>query len=366
MLIKQSAETASLRDLIAELDLYNAGTSFGADIDSAHREMFEEGVSEDDAAGVFVNWAAKYQPCLFGRLGAKESKGVSYDICWLTSRDIEQGDLHLINKIQHARRAWKDRAAQGLASGFLIMFQDRRLAFSKPGQQLLKVCQKIAELYIVEHAPLERDTIYTEAIPLRHGEKYGLFKAGINVFYPGAHRTLNHDRRIPGGLLISVNSPGHLANSLHARGAFPSLKEAVQWIYEIAMHSVGNGGIGHEHTRSASWHNIEHDPAALGARCPLSHRPPHVPENYSGRVYSALYHTDVLLPTDVTVRDEIDPDVSKAEVWPWLVIDYISEAEVSQDHLNYALFHPHPIPEEARYHNPWPPRRAYNSPLFDY
>lgn len=366
MVITQSSEAMSLHDMIAGLDLHDPGMSFGADIDSAHRAMFEEGVSQDDAAAIFLAWAAKYQPCLFGRLGAKESKGVAYDICWLTSRDIEQGDLHLINKIQFARRTWKDRAAQGLASGFLIMFQDARLAFAKPGHPLLAVCQKISELYLVEHSPLERDTIYTEAIPLRCGENYGLFKAGINVFYPAAHRTLNHDRRIPGGLLISVNSPGHLANALYANGNFTSLKDAVQWIFEIAMHSVGNGGIGHEPTGSTSWHNIEHDPAALGARCPLSHRPPHIPENYSGRVYSALYHTDVLLPTDVTVRDEIDPDVTHAEVWPWLVIDYISEAEMPADHLNYALFHPHPIPEEARYHNPWPPRRARNSPLFDY
>ncbi len=28
-------------------------------------------------------------------------------------------------------------------------------------------------------------------------------------FYSSAHRTRNHDRRIPGGILISVNAPGH-------------------------------------------------------------------------------------------------------------------------------------------------------------
>ncbi len=30
------------------------------------------------------------------------------------------------------------------------------------------------------------------------------------------------------------------------RGVVNSLPEAVQWIYDIAMYSVGNGGIGHE------------------------------------------------------------------------------------------------------------------------
>ena len=366
MLMTHAPESSPLRDLINELEFHDKGTSFGEDIDVVHRAMFAPDASVEHASAAFLVWAAKYQPCLFGRLGAKQAKGVAYDICWLTSEDIEEGDLHLINKIQCARRSWKDRAALGLVSGFLIMFNDQRLALAKPGEKLLELCQRIAELYIVEHAPLERDTIYTEAIPLRHEGKLGLFKVGINVFYPSAHRTLNYDRRIPGGLLISVNSPGHLANSLVVRGESASLKDAGQWIFEIAMHSVGNGGIGHGNATSASWHNVENDPNAMARRCPMSHRPSHIPENYSGRLYSALYHTDVLLPAQVTVRSEIDPDTEKAEVWPWLVIDYISETEISPDHLNYALFHPHPIPEEACYHNPWPPRRAHNSPLFDY
>src|SRR6185369_2677400 len=112
-------------------------------------------------------WAARYQPCLFGRLGAKGSKGVSYDICWVTSADIRAGDRHVSEKIQSARREWKDRAADGLSSGFLILFHDARLARARPGQRLLDACQRAAELYIVESAPLQRETIYNEAIPLR-------------------------------------------------------------------------------------------------------------------------------------------------------------------------------------------------------
>lgn len=214
------------------------------------------------------------------------------------------------------------------------------------------IFQKLSELYIIEHAPLERDTIYTEAIPLENDGKLGIFKAGINVFYPSAHRTLNHDRRVPGGILISVNSPGHLANSFVKRGIAPSLTQAVEQIFQLAMHSIGNGGIGHKTPGSCSWHNIETDKKALENRHPIAHHPSHIPENYSSRVYSAVYHTDVLLPTEVTITANLDPDTSKVEVWPWLVIDYISEEYVRSDHVNYALFHPHPVAEEARYHNP--------------
>jgi hypothetical protein len=359
-------QSESLDDIIDSLDTYPEAMSFGRDIDAVHRVMFDGEPDRQGSQKAFADWVARYQPCLFGRLGAKGSKGVSYDMCWITSQDIRAGDAHVTSKIQGARRAWKDRAADGLSSGFLILFQDPRLARARPGRRLLDACQRAAELYIVESAPLQRETIYNEAIPLRRDGGYGLFRAGINVFYPGAHRTLNHDRRVPGGLLISVNSPGHLANSLVMRGVVPSLPEAVRWIYDIAMYSVGNGGIGHEKAKSCSWHNTTSDPEKLSARRELSHRPHYIPEDYNGKVYSAAYHSDVLLPTEATVKADLDPDMAKCKAWQWLVIDYISEGEVSRDHLNYGMFHPHPICPEARYDNPWPAREAHNHPLFEY
>jgi hypothetical protein len=36
---------------------------------------------------------------------------------------------------------------------------------ARPGQRLLDACQRAAELYIAECAPLQRETIYNEAIP---------------------------------------------------------------------------------------------------------------------------------------------------------------------------------------------------------
>lgn len=354
----------SLNEIIESIDKYPPGHSLGADIDAVHRVMFEEAADDEARCKSFLSWMARYQPCLFGRLGARQAKGVSYDICWINATDISLGDLHVSKKIQRARRAWKDRAADGLCSGFLIMFQDERLTRAKPGQRMLDACQRACELYVVENAPLQSDTIYTEAIPLRMADGFGVFKGGINVFYPGAHRTLNHDRRVPGGIVISVNSPGHLANSLVQKGQAASLQEAIQWIYDVAMMSIGNGGVGGR--PSSSWHNTESDAGQLASRCPMSHKPAYVPENYSGRNYSATCHTDVLLPTKVTVHEELDPDIRQHETWSWLVIDYISDRETPSDHINYGFFHPHRILPEARYHNPWPPRTAQNAPLFQY
>jgi hypothetical protein len=219
---------------------------------------------------------------------------------------------------------------------------------------LLQVCRHVADLYVVENAPIECDVIYAEAIPLRTPTGMLLFEAGINIFYPSAHRTLNHDRRVPGGLMISVNSPGHYANSLVVRGLCSSLEEAAGKVRTLALGSIGNGGIGHVSTKSCSWRNDAEDGAshAAGPR----------PTGIVVSTYSALYHTDVLVPTNVTVDGTIDPDHGKAEVWPNLAIDYISTQEYPEHHMYYGLFHGRRIAEEAMFHNPWPPRRAVNGP----
>jgi hypothetical protein len=354
----------SLNAMLDELDRHSEDCSFGEDIDQCNAILLRADVGKEEKVATFLRWSGRYQPCLFGRLGSKGLKHVGIDMCWIDRSDIVKGDSYVREKVQAARRLWKDRCAEGVTHGFLVMFNDRRLAYAKPGRSLLEVSKRIGDLYLPEHAPVEPDVIYTEAMPLRVNGELTLFKGGINLFYPSAHRTLNHDRRIPGGLMISTNSPGHYANSLVARGIVDSFDKAVEEVRDIAWRSIGNGGYGEPRGRSASWHNI--DPDRPAGQCPMKHRPRYIPENFNTRIYSALYHTDVLVPTDVTVDDTIDPDYSTAEVWRWLIIDYITPKEYGSDHVNYALFRGHPIAPEAIYHNPWPPRRACNQPLANY
>src|SRR5689334_10987463 len=105
--------------------------------------------------------------------GGQEFQRRISDLCSITTTDIREGDAHVADKIQSARRAWKDRAAEGLLSGYVVLFQDRRLAWAKPGHRLLDACHRAAELYVIEKAPLQRETIYNEAIPLRRDGQYG-------------------------------------------------------------------------------------------------------------------------------------------------------------------------------------------------
>jgi hypothetical protein len=355
---------ASLDDMLNALDVYPDDHSFGADIDHCNAILLRDEVGTEEKIATFLKWSGRFQPCLFGRLGSKNLKHIGIDMCWIDDAEIRRGDEHVRDKVQAARRHWKDRCAEGIAHGFLVMFSSRRLAYAKPGRALVEACRRVGDLYLPEFAPVEADVIYTEAMPLRVNGDLLLFKGGINLFYPSAHRTLNHDRRIPGGMMISSNSPGHYANSLVARGICKSLDEAVTDVRDIAWRSIGNGGHAEPRGQSSSWHNA--DPTRPPGQCPMRHRPQYVPENFDTKTYSAHYHTDVLVPTDVTVDDTIDPDRGKAEEWRWLILDYITAEKAPADHVNHALFHGQPIAPEAIYHNPWPPRRAYNRPLAGY
>ncbi|WNI16821.1 hypothetical protein [Actinacidiphila sp. ITFR-21] len=360
-----------LDERIAALPQLAAGTSLGEDIDQANTVLLDPAVDEDTKRAELMRWVARRQPCLFGRLGAHESKGeaaskgLGINVCWIGEADIALGADHVSAKIQRERRAWKDRAEAGAASGFLIMFNSARLAYARPSRELVALCVALSDLYLVEHAPIRADVIYTEAVPLRRADgQLTLFKAGCNIFYGGAHRTVNHDRRVPGGLLFSMNSPGHYANSLALRGLAAGLDEAIDFVRETAYRSVGNGGIGHHGAKSTSWHNtVPHQPA----REPERRRPAYVPPNFDPERYSATYHTDVLVPTDVTVDGRLsDGPGPDTETWPYLILDYITSEAFAADHVNYGLFHGHPIEDCDKYHNPWPSRVARNEELFEY
>lgn len=369
-----AGSVASLSKLIDELPQLPHDTDFGADINAAHQILFS-GAPEAEKRKALLKWTGRWQPCLFGRLashaekGIAASKGLYAHLCWIDEDDISRGAEHVSSKIQRGRREWKDLAERGEASGFLIMFNSRRLAYAAPSKELVQLCIEVSNLYLIEHVPIQADVIYTEAVPLRNAEgKLELFKAGCNIFYAGAHRTRNHDRRLPGGLMFSMNSPGHYAQSLALRG-LSTFDDALEFVRDTAFRSIGNGGLGAPEVESQSWHNKRIDTDITGV-CPVRKLPSYVPENFDPTRYSALYHTDVLVPTDATcdgrlVRGSYE-DNDELEIWSHLILDYITDKVFPPDHLNYGLFHGQPIDECNKYHNPWPARKASNTELFEY
>ena len=346
-----------LPEILSALGRRSEAVSLGADIDAANEVLLDPAVDPEDKKARFRQWARRHQPCLFGRLGAKGAAGVHYDMCWIDRATLYRGSAEVSQAIQQARVTWKKRAARGLSHGFLIMFNAPELAFARPGPQLLETCRVLCDLFLVEHSPVEPDTIYTESVPFQqsNGDVVCL-RGGINVFYGSAHRTRNHDRRVPGGILVSVNSPGLLAHSLVKRGLAPDLEAALDRVRNLAWASIGNGGLslGNRSAASCTWHN--RDASRPTGQCPMKHRPAHVPEDFSSDYYSAHYHTDVLLPSSVMSDQRQDLPREAGEVWPRLDFEYISTQSYAEDHENHGFVHGTPVAPEMQYRHSWAPR----------
>lgn len=346
-----------LLELLSALGRLALPASQGADIDAANIDLLDPAVDPEAKKLRFRQWARRHQPCLFGRLGAKGDAGVSYDICWVDRALLGQGAGAVSRHIQQARTHWKRRAASGLSHGFLIMFNAPELAHARPGQPLLDACRRLCDLFLIEHAPVAIDTIYTESVPFEQSDgRVVCLRGGINVFYGSAHRTRNHDRRVPGGILVSVNSPGLLAHSLVKRGLANDLESALDRVRNLAWASIGNGGHSLERrgAHSCTWHN--QDAARPPGQCPMKHRPAHVPADFASDYYSAHYHTDVLLPSSVMLDSREDLPREAGEIWPRLDFEYISAEQHAEDHENHGFVRGQPVDPETMLIHTWAPR----------
>jgi hypothetical protein len=355
--VQCSADASDLEAQLAQLPLLPRSTSLGADIDAANRVLLDPTVPVAARVARFRVWASQHQPCMFGRLGARGQGGIGYDLCWVARDTLQAGSEAVSAQIQQARRAWKARASQGLSHGFLVVFNAPELAYAQPGSQLLRMCQRLCDLFLVEHAPVSVDTIYTESVPLRGADgSLTCLKGGMNVFYGTAHRTRNHDRRIPAGVVVSVNSPGLLAHSLVSRGIAPDLATALDRVRRLAWASIGHGGIsGSRRDRpSCSWHNLDAERPTHA--CPMKQRPGHVPENFSTDFYSAHYHTDVLLPSEVMEDARLDPAREAGSNWPRLDFEYLSTTVFPSDHESFGFVHGRQVSRTTEHRHTWAPR----------
>ncbi|SCG40332.1 hypothetical protein [Micromonospora coxensis] len=351
--------------VLRDLPQLPAGVSFGADIDAAHEVLLRPDSTEAQRRAALHRWLARSQPCLFGRLatrqddGARASRGLGMDVCWIDDDDLSRGLDAVTGKVQRARRRWKDRAVTGHSSAFLIMFNSRRLAYAAPGPELAAAALTLAGTYLVEHAPIRPDVIYTEAVPLRHPDgALRVYKASAQLFHTSAHLRRHHDRRVPGGLLISMNAPGHYAQALVARGLMPDLTEAMAFVRRMALRSIGAGGIGHPRATGSSWRNPA--PHAVDGGCPR--------DGFDPDRYSATYQIDVLVQPEVITDARVRTDGSWApeEIWPSLHLDYLDPAPTDPGSPEHGWVHGLDVDETARHDNPWPAWPAVNAPDFDY
>lgn len=83
--------------------------------------------------------------------------------------------------------------------------------------------------------------------------------------------------------------------------------------------------------------------------------------------FAAAYQVDVLVQTDVVGDSRPrfgahDP----GDVRPDLHLEYLSAKATMRDDPDFGWYNGLPIDDAAKYHSPWTPRHAENSPDFDY
>jgi hypothetical protein len=324
----------------------------GEDIDRAHRVLLSD-AAEEEKRTALAQWFGRHQPCVFAKLAARADAHPVLDVCWIGDGDLDQGADHVRRRLQDARTAWKQRAAEGRTSSLQVMFNSARLAYAPPGPELLAVMLLLTGLYLPEWAPLEADTICLDGIPLRRPDgALELYAASMTTFFTGAHLTRAHDHRVPGGVLLNVNAVGHHARAGHDAGRFATQAAAVRNSHAIARRSVGNGGIGHPDRLGSTWHVR---PGPGGEPVGGARRPGYVPPDSDPERYGSLYHIDVTVgslyadPTPLTGAS-LPPGIEK---WT-MMLDYFT-AEETPGYHNAALLHGMPITQEQAHSAPWQP-----------
>lgn len=273
------------------------------------QERLLAAATDEERAAALSAWLERHQPCLFGKAAARLGQlGFSF----VTPDLLAANDEAIRDHIQADKLRWRQRAARGEQSGFVVLALSPQLAYARPNSTLMRFAQRLAELYLlIEDAPVDAillDSVLLE-VPGRHTSHLIRWDAGVNVFASAADRRWWQDHRIPAGLALSVNSVGHLVKSAQVNNAFAvllstlnvvgetgqpakveSLDEAVKW----AMLTIANAS---EATSGKATWLLDATSVDLSS-CPRSNAdlPKKVGDKAHCR-YRGMYHTDHTIPS---------------------------------------------------------------------
>lgn len=302
----------NVRDLYDLLQPDTWRTRFSDDVESVHRSILQPNASVDDITRESNSWLAQHQPCLFGKIAAKQGL-IRY--CVLNESILTASDADIQAVIQDARFKWHADAYDGRASGFVILAVSQRLALARPDSNLAALAARICELYLLQEVPFDAaltDSIYLEKPG--YGRRTWKWLVGANFF--GAQGDLRwwHDHRIPGGIAFSMNSVGHMAKSGAINRAMAGLDKEIGETAEdwderhvesldkalvLAMRTIRVASEG-QRPGTHLFTTAERPPSL---ECPIRLPPDIRDKNYCE--YFGYYHTDHTLPL-VYFRDAVE------------------------------------------------------------
>lgn len=278
-------------------DALRARTPFSEDIEATNAILFNPKYSKRTKVRAYRRWLEQNQPCVFGRVAAK-NKNVF--VCLLEEREIlamKRGDEDLHATLQDYRQVWKRHALEGLVSSFVIVIVTPSLVLKQPDDKLKEIARRLLELYM-EIDRIDDDTYHTqrEYVFLRRvaNGKQGLFKFSTlpNIFCAQGDRRWWHDHRTPGGLMVTSNALGHF---MYSRGRGQLDANGKMWALENAMRTINNAyqGSAKGSTKFCPATNLV--PARPGETSPL--RPTSEFSSKSADHYEGYFHTDHLIPS---------------------------------------------------------------------
>jgi hypothetical protein len=321
-------ENWTISDLIAQLsldpDAWRSENPFSQDMRKCHAVLFDARRTRAEKATALSQWLSEFQPCLFGRMEAKQSR---LEICLLTDNDLQRSDDFIRTKIQRDRLNWRRLATAGQSHGFLIVAVSETIALARPSKTLLDLAARLCQFYVGADEP---DRIHLDELDLEirtlNKTEWRRWSVGVNYFSAQGDGRWWRDHRMPGGIAFSMNSVGHMARArveqeldrnpkLLDRYAEVPREKLVYWALRTAMKTVGPP---EEGNGRGTW-------LVERGSFPEDAEPPGYEERrryfddlaaFSENRYRGLYHTDETIPSayfdeglwrreDLAVRDDL-------------------------------------------------------------
>lgn len=314
--------------------------AFSESIRTANVVLLDPFATDIDRREAMECWLQGHQPCLFGRVAAKQ-QGIQF--CFLTTADIHKTDDHIRSKIASARQLWKQRAFRGEPRhGFLLSVCDEKVAFANPDENLRQYSLRLQELAGWPTRPDIGNLVVDEWLYLRHPttDQIAKFVFSVDYFATAADGRWWHDHRIPGGIAFTANSLGHM---VRYKEWYLGKRPQTEWALRTAMSTIASAA-----KETGPGHSLPHGPATYL----LTETPGRPIRPYDWKEPSSPAETEKLkgkdcgsyggyLHTDHAVRDEFfhPGDVPFTKDTPYLMdFTYIFDP-ASGDHAAFLAGH---------------------------
>lgn len=236
------AATYKVRGLYQKLtrDSWRDENPFSEDITLANKLLFHPFSTESEKTDALALWFQKNQPCLFGSIAAPKD-WLHYGI--LTDEDLQSTDQHISERIRDELLMWKRRSLRPTtefsnpAHGFILLAISERLALAAPNEQLYQFASALRDLWGCSHETNDTGTVHLETLYLQHptDKTYVKFTFSVDFFAAQGDKRWWHDHRVPGGIVFTANSIGHMRRY---REWYSNKTEQLEWLLQTAMLTI--------------------------------------------------------------------------------------------------------------------------------